>query len=226
MVAVVVAAGLGVRYGGSVPKPALMLGGRPLLAWSLDALRDGGCTHAVVVTNAQLDELLGESLAGVGIPVFQTLGGASRQESVARGIDVITHEPELSDASMVLIHDAVRPLVPASVVASVIDAVRSGERAVAPAVAVVDSMRRVTDDGSEIVDRSELRAVQTPQGFPLDVIIDAHRAAAGLKLTDDLACAERLGHRVHLVPGSRRALKVTEPADLVIAEALLIQGEQ
>lgn len=225
VVAVVVAAGLGVRYGGSVPKPALTLGGRPLLAWSLEALRDGGCTHAVVVANAQVTELLGESL-DVGIPLFQTLGGQSRQESVSKGLDVITREPALADAHVVVIHDAVRPLVPPAVVASVIDAVRSGESAVAPALPIVDSIRQVSGDQTRVVDRSQLRAIQTPQGFPLDVIVEAHRSATGLGLTDDLACAERLGHRVHLVSGSRRALKITEPTDLIVAEALLAKEQR
>ena len=114
-------------------------------------------------------------------------------------------------------------MVPAHVVEAVIGAVRGGAEAVAPVVDVVDSMRSADDPGrSAPIDRSTLRAVQTPQGFPLDVILAAHErmAAAGERFTDDVSCAELAGAEVVLVPGSRMSMKVTEPADMTIAEAL------
>lgn len=223
VVAVVVGAGLGLRYGGSVPKPALKLTGRALLAMSIEAMAAGGCTDVVVVVNAQVAKKLGPTLAASPIPVVQTFGGATRQESVHNGLKTVRDHPRLSKTKIVLIHDAVRPMVPANVVADVIRAVREGAGAVAPAVVVSDSMRMLVGGGrTKAVDRSTLRAIQTPQGFPLDVIIDAHEkmAASGDLFTDDVSCAEQAGHEVVLVPGSRLSMKITEPSDLTVARSL------
>ncbi|MGI5950755.1 MAG: 2-C-methyl-D-erythritol 4-phosphate cytidylyltransferase [Brooklawnia sp.] len=223
VVAVVVGAGLGLRYGGDVPKPALKLTGRALLAMSIEAMAAGGCTHAVVVVNQQVAKRLQKTLAASPIPIIKTFGGASRQESVFNGLKVVRDDPRLADASVVLIHDAVRPMVPANVVADVIAAVRSGAEAVAPAIPVTDSMRTIDGNGStEVIDRSILRAIQTPQGFPREVILDAHTrlADSGAEFTDDLSCAEQAGHKVVLVDGSRLSMKVTEPTDMTIARAL------
>lgn len=223
VVAVILGAGLGVRYGGSVSKPALKITGHALMNMSIEAMAAGGCTHAVVVVNDKAARELGLTKAALPIPVVQVPGGASRQESARNGLRFIRDDPELSGAEVVLIHDAVRPMVPAHVVEAVIGAVRGGAEAVAPVVDVVDSMRSVDDPGrSAPIDRSTLRAVQTPQGFPLDVILAAHErmAAAGERFTDDISCAELAGAEVVLVPGSRMSMKVTEPADMTIAEAL------
>ena len=189
VVAVILGAGLGVRYGGSVSKPALKITGHALMNMSIEAMAAGGCTHAVVVVNDKAARELGLTKAALPIPVVQVPGGASRQESARNGLRFIRDDPELSGAEVVLIHDAVRPMVPAHVVEAVIGAVRGGAEAVAPVVDVVDSMRSVDDPGrSAPIDRSTLRAVQTPQGFPLDVILAAHErmAAAGERFTDCL----------------------------------------
>ncbi|WP_316669903.1 IspD/TarI family cytidylyltransferase [uncultured Propionibacterium sp.] len=223
VVAVILGAGLGIRYGGPVPKPALRITGHALMNMSIEAMAAGGCTHAVVVVNDRVARELGLVKAALPIPVIQVPGGASRQESARNGLRAVRDHAEMSRAGAVLIHDAVRPMVPAPVVEDVIEAVRGGAEAVAPVIGVADSVRRLDDQGrSAPVDRSALRAVQTPQGFPLDVILAAHErmAAAGERFTDDVSCAELAGHRVVLVPGSRMSMKVTEPADMTIAEAL------
>ena len=223
VVAVVVGAGLGVRYGGATPKPALKVTGKALLVMSVEAMAAGGCTDAVVVVNPQVAKKLGPALSALPIPVVQAYGGTTRQQSVHNGLKAVHDDPRLSKARIVLIHDAVRPMVPASVVSEVIQAVRDGAEAVAPAVVVSDSMRMLADGGGNtVVDRSKLRAIQTPQGFPLDVILDAHEklAASQAQFTDDISCAERAGHEVVLVPGSRLSMKITEPSDLTVAKAL------
>ncbi|HSN10896.1 MAG TPA: 2-C-methyl-D-erythritol 4-phosphate cytidylyltransferase, partial [Propionibacteriaceae bacterium] len=97
----------------------------------------------------------------------------------------------------------------------------SGASAVIPVVPVSDTIRQVSATGSVVVDRSRLRAVQTPQGFAREALVAAHAAAAGGEYTDDAAVCEALGYDVVLVPGSREALKITEPLDLVVAEAIL-----
>jgi len=218
VVAVVVGAGLGVRYGGRTPKPALKVTGKALLVMSVEAMAAGGCTDAVVVVNPQVAKKLGPALAALPIPVLQASGGTTRQQSVHNGLKAIRDDPRLSKARIVLIHDAVRPMVPATVVSEVIRAVRDGAEAVAPAVLVADSMRMLVDGGTNrVVDRATLRAIQTPQGFPLDVI---PMAEAQAQFTDDISCAEQAGHEVVLVPGSRLSMKITEPSDLTVAKAL------
>lgn len=219
----IVAAGLGVRYGGRVPKAALKLTGKALVARSVEAMAAGGCTHAVVVVNAKNSRRLRSALAGSTIPVTTTMGGETRQESVFNGLRAIRDSQDLKHARVVLIQDAVRPMVPARVVADVIRAVEEGASAVAPALVVTDSMRMLnTEGGSTMIDRSRLRAVQTPQGFPLNAILDAHEKMADSddEFTDDLTCAERAGYPVTLVDGSRLSMKITERADLVVARAL------
>lgn len=224
VVAILVAAGLGVRYGGSTPKPALRITGQALITMSIEAMAAGGCTDAVVVANPTTLGHFAKALAGSPIPVHTTHGGDTRQQSVFRGLQYVADHERLARTSTVLIHDAVRPMVPAHVVHDVIKAVREGSCAVAPALPVVDSIRMVPADGAptSVVDRSVLRAIQTPQGFPFQLILAAHQSAAeqGLQFTDDLSCAEAAGHRVDLVTGSRLAMKITEPTDLTVAKAM------
>jgi 2-C-methyl-D-erythritol 4-phosphate cytidylyltransferase len=215
VVAIVVAAGSGVRLGGDVPKTLRLLEGRPLVRWSVDALAAGGVTEVVVVVGDGLQERYETALAGAAVPCRIVVGGATRQESVSRGIAALSH------GDIVLVHDAARPLVPPAVVRAVVDAVRLGADAVIPVVAVSDTVREVQDDASTVVDRSRLRAVQTPQGFSRAALVASHAAAADAEFTDDAAVCEAAGYDVVLVPGSREALKITEPLDLAVAEAIV-----
>ena len=223
VVAVVVAAGSGVRLGGGVPKALRDLAGRPLVTRSVEQLASGGCTHAVVVVADGVQEAFAAALASAPIPCRFVLGGAVRQDSVRHGLDAVAADPALAGCRVVLVHDAARALVPASVVAAVIAAVRGGAPAVIPVVPVIDTIREVTTEGSRVIDRSVLRAVQTPQGFDRRTLTDAHAliAADGIEVTDDAAACEYAGHGVTLVEGARESMKVTEPLDLVLAEAIV-----
>lgn len=226
VVAIVVAAGSGSRLGGPIPKALRDVGGVPLVARSVAQLAAGGVGAAVVVVADGTQPDFEAALADAPIPCGIIPGGAERQDSVANGIALIALHGALEDAEIVLVHDAARAFVPAEVVARVIAAVRAGADAAVPVVPVVDSVREVGDDGSAVVDRSRLRAVQTPQGFRRAVLAAAHDALAtsGRVVTDDAAAAELLGHAVTLVEGSRDAFKVTEPFDLAVAEALVARG--
>ena len=126
------------------------------------------------------------------------------------------------DAPYVLVHDAARPLVPVRVVEAVMRSVLEGAKAVIPVVPVIDSIRRVEGSGSAIVDRADLRAVQTPQGFATDVLRagQVHIAAHGVQVTDDASACEAIGASITFVDGHREAVKITEPLDLVLAEAI------
>ncbi len=225
MVAVVVAAGLGLRYGGTKPKPTLRILGKAVVAMAVEGLAAGGVTDAVVVINGKTTHMFQMALTGLPIPVITTSGGDTRQQSVQCGLEVIRNDPRLAEADVILVHDAVRPMMPAYVVENVINAVRAGAVAVAPAVPVTDSIRVVPngdDTENSAFDRSKLRAIQTPQGFAAQVLLDSHQRMAelGSDFTDDVTACEMSGHSVTLVPGSRLGVKITEPADLTVAKAL------
>lgn len=217
-VALVVAAGSGSRLGGATPKALRRLGDRSLLLHSLGNLAAGGVRSAVVTVPADRRDEFAAELESSPIPVRAVAGGAERQDSVRLGLAAL--EP---DARIVLVHDAARPLVPPEVVAAVIQSVAAGHVAVVPALPVIDSVRRITGDLSQVVDRDGLVGVQTPQGFDLALLRAAHELVAdrGLVVTDDAAACEVAGHRVHVVPGSRRSMKITEPVDVQLAETLL-----
>jgi 2-C-methyl-D-erythritol 4-phosphate cytidylyltransferase len=143
-------------------------------------------------------------------------GGATRADSVRAGLAVVP-----ADADVVVVHDAARPLAGPALFAAVVDAVRAGDAdGVVPVVPVADTLKRV--DGSRVVatvDRDDLVAVQTPQGFAADALRTAHRGAGDA--TDDAGLLEAAGLVVVTVPGDPRNLKLTRPEDLALAEALL-----
>lgn len=223
VVAVVVAAGAGLRLGGEQPKALREVAGRSLVRHSLDNLARGGVEQAVVVIAPGEQGAFETALADSPIPAGYVFGGARRQDSVRAGLAAIAGDPAAADCRYVLVHDAARALVPPTVVAAVIAALQAGAHGCVPVVAMVDSIRKVAESGvSEVIDRSVLRAVQTPQGFQRQVLIDALAQAAelGREVSDDATAVEALGHQIVLVPGSREAMKVTEPIDLVLAEAI------
>jgi 2-C-methyl-D-erythritol 4-phosphate cytidylyltransferase len=138
-------------------------------------------------------------------------GGHSRAESARNGLASVPVE-----ADTILVHDAARPLADGAIFERVIDAVGAGAAAVVPVIPVVDTIRHV---GGGVIDRDGLRSVQTPQGFRAQVLRDAH--AGGAQATDDASLVEALGHEVVLVDGEVRNLKITRPADIALARALL-----
>jgi 2-C-methyl-D-erythritol 4-phosphate cytidylyltransferase len=218
--ALVPAAGRGERLGPGSPKALRDLAGAPVLSHAVHALASSHLIDLIVI--AAPDDEVESVRALIGSQEFPcdvsvVAGGSTRQDSVARALFFLP-----ADVEIVLVHDAARPLVPAEVIERVIAAVRAGHEAVVPGLPVVDTIKRVDQDGNvtETVDRSTLRAIQTPQGFTRDVLIRAHAAADDLA-TDDAGLAERLGVPVHVVDGHEEALKVTRPNDLVIAEAII-----
>lgn len=158
-------------------------------------------------------------LADDGLDALVVPGGADRTESVRLALAAALDESP--ESSIVLVHDAARAFTPPDLVRAVVAAVAAGAPAVVPALPVVDTVKRVDADGvvTGTVDRAELRAVQTPQGFQVDVLRRCH-AAAGGQATDDAGLAERIGVPVSTVPGHAAAMKITTPFDLAVAEAL------
>jgi 2-C-methyl-D-erythritol 4-phosphate cytidylyltransferase len=205
--AVVVAGGSGQRFGAL--KQYAELGGRSLLSWSVGTARRA-CAGVVAVVPDPGDPRALEAGADATVA-----GGTTRSASVRAGLAAVP-----PSAGIVVVHDAARPLVEEETWAAVIAAVAAGADAAIPVVAVTDTIKQVADDGTLLtLDRSRLVAVQTPQAFAAGALRRAH--AGGTDATDDAALVEALGGHVARVPGHGRNLKVTDPADLVVAEALL-----
>ncbi|WP_406040094.1 2-C-methyl-D-erythritol 4-phosphate cytidylyltransferase [Micromonospora sp. NBC_00898] len=214
------AAGAGVRLGPGAPKALRPLAGEPLLVHAVRRIAAAPSVHTIVVAAPAADVESVRSMLAPVAPVTVVPGGAERQASVAAALSAVPAGPEI-----VLVHDAARALTPPELVEAVAEAVRAGHDAVIPVLPVVDTIKEV-DAGERVlgtVDRSALRAVQTPQGFRRSVLTAAH-AAAGDPLTDDAGLVEKQGVPVVCVPGSEHALKITRPFDLALAEHLLAAG--
>ena len=214
------AAGRGERLGPGAPKALRHLGGVPMLVHAVRALAASRSVDIVVVA-APADDVdeVSAMLAdqGESAEVIIVSGGETRQGSVARALIALP-----DDVDVVLVHDAARPLIPVELVSAVVTAVRGGHAAVVPGLAVVDTIKRVNpeNDVEGTIDRSTLRAIQTPQGFTRAVLQQAH-AQAEDEATDDAGLVERMGIPVHVIPGHEEAFKVTRPFDVLVAEAVL-----
>jgi 2-C-methyl-D-erythritol 4-phosphate cytidylyltransferase len=212
--AIVPAAGRGERLGAGRPKALLDVGGAPLLVHAVHALSGAG-VEAVVVAAPPASTAEVTALVPGAVVVA---GGATRQESVRRALAALPH-----DVEVVLVHDAARAFAPVALIESVAAAVVAGADAVVPVVPVADTVKQVDERGVVVatVDRSMLRAVQTPQGFRRSLLEAAHRQPGAGDATDDAALVEAMGTTVVTVPGSPEAFKVTRPFDVAVAEALL-----
>jgi 2-C-methyl-D-erythritol 4-phosphate cytidylyltransferase len=228
---VIVAGGSSTRSGGrgadgtSELKQFRWVAGKPALLHSLQTFMARPDVVSVVA-------VLPREYAGDPPPwIFQcdvdrlmvTTGGRTRTESVANGLDDLPDE-----AAIVLIHDAARPLVGNETIDRVVASVRAGNCAIA-ALPVVDTLKEVDDSGRVLrtVDRARLWRAQTPQGFPREAIVRAHRDAKARRIsaTDDAALCEALGIPVTVVQGSERAMKITGEEDFARAEAMFTLSE-
>ncbi len=215
--ALIVAAGRGTRFGGTVPKQYLALGGDSVLGHAVRAFAGHPLVAGVqVVIRPEDRALYDRAVAGLAL-LDPVAGGEERQDSVRLGLEALAaRAPE-----RVLIHDGARPFPDAALIARVVAALDEAPAAI-PAVPLGDTVKRV-EDGivRATVDRANLWRAQTPQGFRFAAILAAHRAAAGRVLTDDAAVAEAAGLAPVVVAGAEDNLKVTTAADLAAAERLL-----
>lgn len=232
---VVTAAGAGERLGAHCPKALVELDGRPLIVWSLEGVSALPGLAGVVVT-APADHLRQmEATArrvALPCPLVVVAGGHTRQASVRRGLEALRDIAggEWSDAT-VLVHDAARCLTPTSLFDRVAAAVEAGYDAVSPALPLVDTICEAAGEVDDTIERygrtlerARLRAVQTPQGFSADQLWQAHTCAKDALATDDTQMVSRMGGRCGIVEGDERALKITVPADLVYAHAIVASG--
>lgn len=220
---IIPAAGQGKRMGAGQNKLFLPIASVPLIIHTLRVFdKDEACERIILAVNADEQPVFERFIKKYDIKkqIVFALGGQERQDSVYNGL------LQASEASYVLVHDGARPFITIEIIRSVLEeAVQKG--ASICAVPVKDTIKRV-EDGSvvETVERSKLWAVQTPQGFHLSTLSDAHEEArkAGYVGTDDASLVERLGKDVGVVSGSYFNIKVTTPDDLIVAESFLVRG--
>ena len=221
--AIIVAAGLGVRMGGPISKPYLPLGGVPILKRTLSVFTQSGLFEEIILVVAATETAFCREQIADGLSTASTLqivaGGRDRQESVFKGL--VSCGGKADD--MVLIHDGVRPFVSTEVLSQCLEAATT-DGACLTAVAACDTLKQVGGNGRivQTLPRDAVWLAQTPQGFRLGLIREAHRRARqeGFMGTDDGQLVERLGKAVTIVPGSRMNIKITTPEDLQLAEAI------
>jgi 2-C-methyl-D-erythritol 4-phosphate cytidylyltransferase len=219
--AILAAAGEGSRLGAG-PKAFVPLGGTPMLAHALVVLAKAPAIEGIVVVvgEAHVERARGAASAAVpGATVEVVPGGATRSESVACGLAAVP-----LTAQSILVHDAARPLVSVALVSAALEALSAAAAAVV-AVPERDTLKRAEDGRVlETLPRRGVWRAQTPQAFRAGILRRAHEQLAvsdRIEVTDDAVLVERLGETVVVVPGDERNLKVTTPADLALAEALL-----
>jgi 2-C-methyl-D-erythritol 4-phosphate cytidylyltransferase/2-C-methyl-D-erythritol 2,4-cyclodiphosphate synthase len=214
--AIIAAAGSGERFGAPIPKALIHLGDKTLLAHAIANLAP--VVDQIIVTapagyEAQIREITGDEITVV-------TGGATRSESVRLGLAAVD-----SATQYVLVHDAARSLASTELASSVVTALQAGDVAVIPGLPEVDTVKVVDQAGyvTSTPDRSQLRKVQTPQGFAYSVLQAAH--ASGVDATDDAVLVADAGHKVRIIAGEERAMKITTPSDLATAMTFIGQAQ-
>jgi 2-C-methyl-D-erythritol 4-phosphate cytidylyltransferase/2-C-methyl-D-erythritol 2,4-cyclodiphosphate synthase len=213
-VAIIVAAGQGLRAGGEIPKQFQRLCGKCVVEWSIDTfLRSPSIDETILVLSPDAIGPFREQYANTPLKVI--LGGATRTESIKAGLAAIN----VTTDPIVLLHDAARPGIDEACITQLIKALSDADAA-APALIVSDALKRQTNTGLSSVDRSNLFRVQTPQAFRLSTIKAAHAVNAS-DLVDDLAAVESTGAKVTLIPGDERYNKITYQKDFQTMSSLL-----
>lgn len=223
---VVVAGGSGSRMGAAMPKQFLEIAGRAVLVRTIERMREALPEAEIVVVLPEAHvELWRECYEKSECKVEHSiaLGGATRFDSVQSGIAALS-----DDCSLIAVHDGVRPMLSVEMIRRGVECAAENGAAV-PVIAVVDSIREVDSAGSHAVDRSRLRAVQTPQVFRSNLLRRSYEAVGAnledrSKATDDASVVEMAGYKVALYEGESQNLKLTTPTDLSVAEVILANG--
>ncbi len=210
--AIIAGAGMGHRLGADIPKALIQIDGVTLIERAFAALST--VVDEIVITAPAGYEDQFRAIVGDSATVIT--GGVLRSDSVNLALKSLS-----PSTKYVLVHDAARALATSELAERVLHELTSGESAVIPALSVVDTIKEVDRDGyvRSTPDRSILRAVQTPQGFSVDVLKRAHEASEDA--TDDAALVEALGVKVKTIPGEARAMKITNPEDIAMAVTLV-----
>lgn len=217
MAAIIVAGGRGERAGGDIPKQYSNLLGQPVIAWSAQAFAEAGAKEIVIACAPEHADLCRAATGSIlGLRIVD--GGATRTASVRAALAATS-----GGADAILVHDAARPGLTASLVRSLLCAIEAGALAVAPALAVPDTLRRADKNGRiiEDVSREGVMRIQTPQAFRSEVLRAAYAAAPDATMTDDIAVVRANGIEATLITGDPRLMKLTYPEDMQMLERML-----
>ena len=216
---IIVAAGSGSRFGAALPKQYCLMNGRPVLMLTIENMRVAlPDSHIVLVLNKDFVDYWAELCEQYSfVSPRVVVGGDSRWQSVKNAVDTIPREAEV-----ITVHDGARPIVDRMMVERLIAALDDAPGAI-PVVSVTDSLRRVNEQGSAPVDRSQYKAVQTPQAFHADKLVAAYSLPFNPTFTDDASVMAALGCDVALVEGDTYNIKITNPLDIEIAQLYLRQ---
>ncbi len=216
---IIVAGGKGLRMGGEIPKQFLPIGGKPMLMRTIERFReyDNALQIILVLPASQHNywlELCKKHDFNIEYQI--TDGGETRFHSVKNGLSIVPDNEE----GIVGIHDGVRPFVSVDVIRNCYEKARTDGAAI-PVTPVMETLRHISDNGSNTMARSEYRLVQTPQTFGIQLLKMAYEQPYCNDFTDDASVVEHIGHKISLIDGNRENIKITTPFDITIAEALL-----
>jgi len=216
---IIVAAGSGSRFGAALPKQYCLMNGRPVLMHTIENMRVAlPDSHIVLVLNKDFVDYWAELCEQYSFESpCVVVGGDSRWQSVKNAIDTIP-----DDAEVITVHDGARPIVDRMMVERLIAALNDAPGAI-PVVSVTDSLRQLNEQGSVPVDRSQYKAVQTPQVFQAEKLIEAYSLPFTPTFTDDASVMAAMGCEVALVEGDTYNIKITNPLDIEIAQLYLRQ---
>ena len=215
--AVIVAGGKGSRVGGELPKQFLPVGGKPILMHAIEAFYLFNKEMRIIVVLPEEFVSLWQQLCSEHNFVINhriVVGGETRFHSVKNGLK------EVSSEEIVAIHDGARPFVSPELIQTCYNEAFDSQCGVIPVVDEVNSVRRLTNNGSEIIDRSQLKLVQTPQVFPAHLLKSAYELDYDSSYTDDASVAEKYGVDIKLVPGEYTNIKITTSLDIILAEQI------
>ncbi len=215
--AIIVAAGSGSRFKGSVPKQFLLLNNKPVLFYSINAFKNySKNVDIIIVLPKNYIEYWQEFCSKYNSLKELTIteGGRNRFESVKKGLHFIKQE------SVIAVHDGVRPLINHKLIKRCYDAAKKHGSGI-PVITPTDSLRKLKENNSEMVNRSDYKLIQTPQCFLSDIIIPAYKQPYNKKFTDDSAVIQQNGHDIKLVEGDPNNIKITTQMDMEIARVII-----
>jgi len=215
--AVIVAGGTGTRMNNTIPKQFLLLKGKPVLYYTINAFLQAYEDLAIILVLPEEHVAAGQEIIDAFFDynrISITTGGRTRFHSVQNGLQFV------QDEGIVFVHDAVRCMVSIDLIKRCYEAAIETGSAI-PVIDCKDSVRIITEDGSDALDRSTLKLVQTPQTFHSKILIPAYQIDYKDKFTDEATVVEAFGLKVQLLQGDENNFKITRPVDLIMAEQLI-----
>jgi 2-C-methyl-D-erythritol 4-phosphate cytidylyltransferase len=215
--AVIVAGGSGLRMGTALPKQFLPLCGKPVLWYSLETFLKAWPDMQIILVLPAAHQQAGFAIVNTTCDPARiriTVGGETRFHSVKNGLAAI------DNAGVVFVHDAVRCLITTDLIHRCYDKTVEKGNAI-PAIQPIDTLRIETPDGSQLIDRTKVRIIQTPQTFFSDIIKKAFEQPYDTSFTDEASVVEKLGVAIQLIDGEATNIKITRPLDILLAEKIL-----